>query len=306
MINLNHLDLNLLLTLDVLLREHNVTRAAQRLNLSQPSVSVQLARLREIFDDPLLLPGPRGMQPTVRADELREPLRQALEALERAVSPVNAFDPARASVTWRIAATDYTESAVLLPLLSTLRRDAPASRLAVFELNPGQIKRQAEQGDIDLFFHLREGAPASLHQRLLFTERYVLAGRLGHPALKRRPSLKQFCQLEHVIVSPEGGGFQAATDDALAARGLTRNVVLSVPHFLFMLDALARTDLVAVLPERLVATTGALQVVDPPVELAGFDMLMLWHERLHRDPGHKWLRQQILGVLGNADGTNTP
>lgn len=304
MINLNRLDLNLLLTLDVLLREHNVTRAAQRLNLSQPSVSVQLARLREIFDDPLLLPGPRGMQPTVRADELREPLRQALEALERAVSPVNAFDPARASVTWRIAATDYTESAVLLPLLGTLRRDAPASRLAVFELNPGQIKRQAEQGDIDLFFHLREGAPASLHQRLLFTERYVLAGRLGHPALKRRPSLKQFCQLEHVIVSPEGGGFQAATDDALAARGLTRNVVLSVPHFLFMLDALARTDLVAVLPERLVATTGALQVVDPPLDLPGFDMLMLWHERLHRDPGHKWLRQQVLAVLANAGSIN--
>ncbi|WP_436873915.1 LysR family transcriptional regulator [Kosakonia sacchari] len=304
MINLNRLDLNLLLTLDVLLREHNVTRAAQRLNLSQPSVSVQLARLREIFDDPLLLPGPRGMQPTVRADELREPLRQALEALERAVSPVNAFDPARASVTWRIAATDYTESAVLLPLLGTLRRDAPASRLAVFELNPGQIKRQAEQGDIDLFFHLREGAPASLHHRLLFTERYVLAGRLGHPALKRRPSLKQFCQLEHVIVSPEGGGFQAATDDALAARGLTRNVVLSVPHFLFMLDALARTDLVAVLPERLVATTGALQVVDPPLDLPGFDMLMLWHERLHRDPGHKWLRQQVLAALANADSIN--
>ncbi|MCL6743844.1 LysR family transcriptional regulator [Kosakonia sp. R1.Fl] len=304
MINLNRLDLNLLLTLDVLLREHNVTRAAQRLNLSQPSVSVQLARLREIFDDPLLLPGPRGMQPTVRADELREPLRQALEALERAVSPVNAFDPARASVTWRIAATDYTESVVLLPLLGTLRRDAPASRLAVFELNPGQIKRQAEQGDIDLFFHLREGAPASLHQRLLFTERYVLAGRVGHPALKRRPSLKQFCKLEHVIVSPEGGGFQAATDDALAARGLTRNVVLSVPHFLFMLDALARTDLVAVLPERLVATTGALQVVDPPLDLPGFDMLMLWHERLHRDPGHKWLRQQVLAALANADSIN--
>ncbi|NUL37702.1 LysR family transcriptional regulator [Kosakonia sacchari] len=306
MVNLNRLDLNLLLTLDVLLREHNVTRAAQRLNLSQPSVSVQLARLREIFDDPLLLPGPRGMQPTVRADELREPLRQALEALERAVSPVSAFDPARASVTWRIAATDYTESAVLLPLLNTLRREAPASRLAVFELNPGQIKRQAEQGDIDLFFHLREGAPASLHQRLLFTERYVLAGRLGHPALKHRPSLKQFCQLEHVIVSPEGGGFQAATDDALAARGLTRNVVLSVPHFLFMLDVLARTDLVAVLPERLVANTGALQVVDPPLDLPGFDMLMLWHERLHRDPGHKWLRQQVLAVLGNADRTNMP
>lgn len=297
MVNLHRLDLNLLLTLDVLLSEHNVTRAAQRLNLSQPSVSVQLARLREIFDDPLLLPGPRGMQPTARADGLREPLRQALEALQRAVSPVSEFNPAQAQVTWRVAATDYTETAVLLPLLGRLRAAAPASRLAIFELNPGQIQRQAEQGDIDLFFHLRDGSPPALHQRLLFSERYVLAGRVNHPALQRRPTLEQFCSLEHVIVSPEGGGFSAATDLALAQRGLTRNVVLSVPHFLFMLDALARTDLVAVLPERLVAKSGALRVVEPPVELAGFDMLMLWHERLHRDPGHKWLRQQILTSL---------
>lgn len=297
MVNLHRLDLNLLLTLDVLLSEHNVTRAAQRLNLSQPSVSVQLARLREIFDDPLLLPGPRGMQPTARADGLREPLRQALEALQRAVSPVSEFNPAQAQVTWRVAATDYTETAVLLPLLGRLRAAAPASRLAIFELNPGQIQRQAEQGDIDLFFHLRDGSPPALHQRLLFSERYVLAGRVNHPALQRRPTLEQFCSLEHVIVSPEGGGFSAATDLALAQRGLTRNVVLSVPHFLFMLDALARTDLVAVLPERLVAKSGVLSVVEPPVELAGFDMLMLWHERLHRDPGHKWLRQQILTSL---------
>lgn len=298
MINLHRLDLNLLRTLDVLLSEHNVTRAAQRLNLSQPSVSVQLARLREVFGDPLLLPGPRGMQPTARADELREPLRQALDALERAVSPLSAFEPARAAVTWRVAATDYTETSVLLPLLNSLRIAAPASRLAVFELNPVQIQRQAEQGDIDLFFHLREGAPPSLHQRLLFSERYVLAGRLHHPALTRRPTLAQFCQLEHVIVSPEGGGFRAATDEALAERGLQRNVVLSVPHFLFMLETLARTDLVAVLPERLVANSRILQVVEPPLALPGFDMLMLWHERLHRDPGHQWLRQHILASLG--------
>lgn len=94
MINFRNLDLNLLLTLDVLLTEHNVTRAARRLNLSQPSVSVQLARLRDTFADPLLLPSPRGMQPTARAEALREPLRQALEALESAIAPAQAFDPA--------------------------------------------------------------------------------------------------------------------------------------------------------------------------------------------------------------------
>jgi len=157
--NLRRLDLNLLVTLDVLLAEHNVTRAAERLNFSQPSVSVHLAKLREIFGDPLLLPGPRGMRPTARAEELREPLRQALQALERAVAPASPFDPAAAQDVWRVAATDYGESAIVLPVLSRLRSTAPGTRLAVVEMVPARIARQAEQGDIDLAFHTAEGSP---------------------------------------------------------------------------------------------------------------------------------------------------
>lgn len=240
MINLQRLDLNLLRTLDVLLSENNVTRAAQRLNLSQPSVSIQLARLREIFADPLLMPGPRGMQPTARADELRQPLRAALAALEQAVAPVSPFDPATAAETWRVAATDYMASAILLPML---------------------------------------------------------AGRAEHSALRPGLSLETFCQLEHVIVSPDGGGFSAATDIALANLGLMRRVVLSVPHFLFMLETLRNSDLVAVLPERLVRGQSGLVVVEPPLAVAGFEMLMLWHERWHRDPAHQWLRQFIVNSL---------
>lgn len=204
MINLHRLDLNLLRTLDVLLSENNVTRAAQRLNLSQPSVSIQLARLREIFADPLLMPGPRGMQPTARADELRQPLRAALAALEQAVAPVAPFDPATAAETWRVAATDYMASAILLPMLGRLRLASPGSRLAVFELQPARLEQQAASDTVDLFFHTREGAPPGLHQRLLFRERYVLAGRAEHPALRPGLSLETFCQLEHVIVSPDG------------------------------------------------------------------------------------------------------
>lgn len=297
MINLQGLDLNLLRTLNVLLSENNVTRAAQRLNLSQPSVSVQLARLREIFADPLLLPGPRGMQPTARADELRGPLRDALLALELAVAPVQPFDPATAAQTWRVAATDYMASAILLPVLSTLRIASPASRLALFELQPARLVQQADRDEEDLFFHTRDGAPPGLHQRLLFRERYVLAGRAGHPALRSPLSLAQFCQLEQVIVSPDGGGFSAATDSALANLGLARRVVLSVPHFLFMLETLRNSELVAVLPERLVRGAEGLTVVEPPLAVAGFEMLMLWHERWHRDPAHRWLRQQIVTSL---------
>ena len=297
MINIRQLDINLLVTLDVLLSEHNVTRAAQRLNLSQPSVSVHLAKLRDAFGDPLLLPGPRGMRPTAKADELREPLRLALAALERAVAPGVPFNPAEASHTWRIAATDYSESTILLPALVGLRAAAPGTRLAIFETVPSRLARQAEQGEIDLAFFTSEGAPPGLRRRALFTERYVLVGRADHPRLKRRPTLAQFCKLEHVIVSPDGGGFRGVTDDALAAVGLTRRVVLSVPHFLFMRSVLARTDLVAMLPSRLVRDNRELQIVEPPVEVPGFEMAMLWHERCHRDPAHQWLRERIADSL---------
>ncbi|MEK1910387.1 MAG: LysR family transcriptional regulator [Pseudomonas chlororaphis] len=295
--NLRRLDINLLLTLDVLLAEHNVTRAAHRLNLSQPSVSVHLAKLREIFGDPLLLPGPRGMRPTARADALREPLRRALEALELAVSPASPFDPGAAANTWSVSASDYGESTVILPALAGLRAAAPGTRLAVIELEPGRLVRQAEQGIIDLALHTSEDSPPGLRRRVLFSERYVLVGRAGHPRLQRRPSLAQFAKLEHVVVSPDGGGFQGVTDSALGEVGLTRRVVLSVPHFLFVLSALASTDLVAMLPARLVRDNPALKVVEPPLEVPGYEMAMLWHERCHRDPAHQWLREFIVSSL---------
>lgn len=295
--NLRRLDINLLLTLDVLLSEHNVTRAAQRLNLSQPSVSVHLAKLRDIFGDPLLLPGPRGMRPTVRADELREPLREALEALERAVAPASAFDPAQATHTWKVAATDYGETTVVLPALSGLRKEAPGTRLAVIDLTPAQLVKQAEQGVFDIALHISEDAPLELHTRSLFTERYVLAGRIGHPDLQRVPTRKQFCALEHVLVSREGGGFFGVTDKTLAEVGLQRKVVLSVPHFLMAMSVLVSTDLVAMLPSRLVRGNPALQVVDAPLPVPGYEMAMFWGERAHRDPAHKWLREHLLASV---------
>jgi len=293
MSNLRRLDLNLLLTLDVLLSEHSVTRAAQRLNFSQPSVSVHLAKLREALGDPLLLPGPRGMRPTARAEDLREPLRQALEALERAVSPASEFDPATAGNMWRVAAADYGAAVILQPALIGMRAAAPGTRLAILQAVPSRIAQWAERGEIDLALHTSEGAPPRLHRRRLFAERYVLVGRVGHPRLKRRPTLAQFCELDHVIVSPDGGGFQGITDDVLSKVGLARRVVLSVPHFLFVTSVLASTDLVAMLPSRLVRDTRRLRVVEPPVNVPGFEMAMLWHERVHRDAAHKWLRETI-------------
>jgi DNA-binding transcriptional LysR family regulator len=296
--NFNRLDLNLLITLDVLLSERNVTRAAARLNLSQPSVSVQLGKLREAFDDPLLLPGPRGMLPTPRADELREPLREALEHLKRVVMANEAFDPASATNTWRVAAADYGELAVLIPTLRHLRTSAPGTRLAVLETNPLRIAKRMEDGEIDLSLQTMDSVPAGLRAQKLFDEHYVLVGRIGHPQLNRRPTIKQFCSMEHAIISPSGGGFQGATDAVLDAVG----VVCSVPHFLVAISVIEETDLVAMLPSRLIADRPTLKRVNAPVDVPGYTMAMVWHERSHRDPSHRWLREQIAGVVGSDAG----
>jgi DNA-binding transcriptional LysR family regulator len=295
--NLRRLDLNLLVTLDALLTERSVTRAAQRLNFSQPAVSVQLAKLRKTLGDPLLLPGPRGMVPTARAEELRAPLRSALEGLRRAILPAEPFDPAKASQTWRIAAADYGELAILLPSLGRIRARAPGTRLAVFHVGLPHIAKQAENGEIDLAFQTMDAVAPGLRSQKLFDEHYVLVGRKQHPGLKRRPTLAQFCSLDHVVVSPEGGNFRGSTDIALEKAGMTRRVVLSVPHFLTAMSVVESTDLVAMLPSRLVHRASRLQVVPAPVTVPKYTMGMVWHERSHRDPAHQWLRDQIVDTL---------
>lgn len=298
--SLARLDLNLLVTLDALLAERSVTRAARRLRLSQPAVSVQLGKLRRALHDPLLVPGPRGMAPTSLAASLETPLRDAIQQLVQVIAPARPFDPAQATLTWRIAASDYTERAIVQPLLPQLRQQAPGTRLAVLQSSPLRLGVQAEQAEIDLAFVTLDAAPPGLRCRPLFTERYVLAGRDGHPALRRRPTLAQLCRLEFAIASPDGGGFRTPVDALLEAKGLQRHVALSVPHFLFLLSAVLHSDLVALLPARLAHGAPGLRTVEPPLDVPGFEMAMVWHERIHRDPAHVWLRERIVEATRGA------
>ncbi|MGE6384948.1 LysR family transcriptional regulator [Pseudomonas sp. NPDC078416] len=299
---LRQLDLNLLLTLDVLLAEQNVTRAARVLNLAQPTVSLQLGRLRDMLGDPLLLPGPRGMLPTERARELRKPLSEALAALNSALSPADAFDPASSHQTWKVAASDYATTALVWPSLRLIRGIAPNTRLALLNKPPLDLASDLENGHLDLALHIRDEAPPKMRQRSLVHERYVLAGRHGHPAFQSRLTLKAFCTLEHAIMSPNGAGFTGTTDQALAIKGLQRRVVLSVPNFNSLISALTHSDLVAIVPQRMVHNEPALHVQDPPLVIPGFEMLMLWPERLHRDPAHMWLRDLIASTVGTTSG----
>jgi len=292
------IDLNLLATLEALLVEQNVTRAARRLHLSQPAVSAQLVRLRALFDDPLLIPAQRGMTPTAKAEELLAPLRAALDQLRATVSQDGHFDPARAKLTLSIACTDYLQNVLVLPLMSTLRQQAPGVRIALRMLDVPQLATQMAHGDVDLTLMTPSDAPSGLRSRHLFNERYVLIGRRDHPKLGRQLTALQFAQLDHVIISLRGGDFVTAVDDALAALGLQRNVVLSATSFLFLPDMVAQSDLVALVPQRLVCDrTDALRSVECPITVPGFEVGMLWHERSHAHPGHRWVRKVLKNLV---------
>jgi len=287
------LDLTLLRTLDALLQTCSVTRAADKMGLTQPAVSGILNRLRETFDDPLFVRSQRGVMPTPRALELAEPVRRILAELAALMQPAR-FEPSRAAFNLRIAATDYALQVLVLPFLARLRASAPEIRLAVVPADQKRVSEQFEKGELDLALMTPEIASSNLHSRVLFEERYCCALREGHPdARSRKMSLTRFCALDHALVSLSGNVFRGIADDALLKIGHSRRVVLSVISFLALAEALRTTDLIAVAPRRLIASCAGLVMRDPPLSIPGFTKMAVWSERTNHDAGHSWARAQL-------------
>ena len=293
--DIRNVDLNLLVALDALLAERSVSRAAVRLHLSQPAASALLARLRELFGDPLLLRSARGMLPTPRALELLGPVRQVLDEIDAIVQPRAAFAAATAEHSFTLSASDYVEYALLPKLVDYLEHKAPGVRLEVRPLDLPLVAKQMESGDVDLCITGLQNAPAGLHARPLYTERIVSVVRRDHPGAGARLTLDKFCSLEHIRVSVPGSGFSARIDAALAALGRKRHVRLAVPHFLMVPEIVARSDMISALPERLARVYAKkLRIFEPPLDLESFSVGEIWHDRTERDPAQQWLRDVLL------------
>lgn len=285
--DIKSLDFNLLKAFDALFDERNVTRAAGRLGLTQPAVSGMLSRLRDSFDDPLFIRTQRGIVPTMRAEELATPIRQILSDVGSLLQPAT-FDPSIAEFTVSIAATDYALHAVVIPFLPRLRALAPGIKVAISPVGDGHEQERFERGEIDLSLVTPETAPQDLHSTHLFDETYVCAMRERHPdASSQAISVDRFCALDQAVVSFSGERFHGVTDVALAKVGRQRRVVLSVTSFLGLVDVLKTTDLIAVIPSRLARRDAALITMPPPVPVPGFSKILVWHDRTHRDLGHR-------------------
>ncbi|WP_241014782.1 LysR family transcriptional regulator [Burkholderia sp. Ac-20379] len=300
-------DLALLGSLDVLLDEANVTRAAARLHLSQPALSAQLARLRELTGDPLLVPARhgRGMTPTARALAIREPLRAALQGLQAALAHGVSFDPEHDARTFQVIASDNGFVMAGVDLVRRVAQRAPNVRLAFRSVPADQAGAWLENGSADLLIAADFAIPAGMTTHALLRERYVMAQRKSHPRGLAPPDLDAYCALDHVIVSSDGGGFHGFMDDALARGGRTRRVTISVQQYHLAPLVLEATDCVCALPERFLQRfDDRLDLLPLPVEVGGFGLNAAWHPRDDANAAHRWLREQLFAALGAADGAN--
>lgn len=299
--NLRALDLNLLVALDVLLRKESVTEAAREIGLSQSAMSHALGRLRELFDDELLVRSGRKMVPTVRAAELKEPLREALLRLEAVVAPREGFDPATSEAKIVLATNDYAQFVLLPPLIEKLQSRAPGIDLRVRELGGEPPTERLAGGAVDLALTLGlpEHVPETLYRRDLFKLDLVSVVRADHPAVGEELDLETFAKLPHILVSPRGDD-QGVVDFTLKRLGKKRRVAVVVPHFMVAPHLAASTDMVLTTARSVVESFAQflpIRLLEPPVELERGTVSMVWHPRSHRDEAHRWLRKEIEEVV---------
>lgn len=296
MTDIRNVDLNLLVAFDALYDARNVTRAADRLALTQPTVSGMLTRLRDLFGDPLFVRTQHGVLPTPRADELAEPIKELLTGIEALITPVD-FDPASTTMTISISANDYMQHSLIVPLIRDLRKTAQGIKLAILPAEITDLADKMARGTIDLAVTIPDFAGPNLPRSLLYTERYVCAARKGHPLKGKNLSLDDFCRFDHVIVSPTGGSFEGPADQALAELGASRTVSVSLPSFHVLLETMRTGDFLALVPERLLyGKMAGLKLFNPPITVPDFDVIATWHQRVEKNPAHRWLRSRLIAV----------
>lgn len=301
--DISKLDLNLMVVFHHLLLHKRVSAVADLLGMSQPAVSSALGRLRASLGDELFLRTQKGMVPTPYALQLAEPVAVALDGLQQALNVRAAFDPATSKRSFTLAMTDVGEMYFLPVLIDALGKAAPGVTLQVVSVTMASLKDDMAAGRIDLAMGLLPQLQAGFYQQALFRQRYIALMRQAHPlAGKNKLTLTAFTQAEHVRILASGTG-HGRVDVALAQQKLRRHFRLTVPHYVALGDVLSHSDLIATVPERFADRTllpFALVKRALPIALDDSAIHQFWHSRLHRDPGHQWLRQFTSALFGDV------
>ncbi len=301
-------DLNLFVVFDTICAEGGITRAAKRLNLSQPAISHALGRLRRMFDDPLFARRGHAMTPTPLARQMIEPVRQALRQMESTLNKVNRFDPASAHKRFTLGMRDVLESALLPGLMRALAAGAPGIDLSVVRAERREIEGELAAGALDAAIDVLLPLPDEIRRQRFGAERLVVVARRGHPALRKGLDLKTYLAQQHIQVSSRRRGL-SVEDAELARHDLRRRVRLRCQHYFAACRVASETDLVVTMPEgyaRILNPRFGNRLLPFPLKARGLDTYLYWHASAEDDPANQWLRQQLHRVLEARPRRRTP
>ncbi|MDX2216835.1 MAG: LysR family transcriptional regulator [Oculatellaceae cyanobacterium bins.114] len=296
--NLAGIDLNLLVVFDALMTERHVTRAGERIGLSQPATSNALSRLRHLTHDELFVRSSGGLRPTPVAIALAQQIQPALAQIQTALLREQNFDPATSDRVFSIGMTDYVEFVVLPRLLEILETTAPHVQIQVRTGDRPHLLALLDSGDVDLICGLFPEQIAWHEEQLLFQEEFVCVCRSEHPIIRESLSLQDYLGASHLLVSIQEDRV-GRVDKLLAEQNLSRHITLSIPHFLVAPFILARSNLVATLAKRVAtefAKTQHLKILPCPLPLEGFAVFMRSHHSTRHHATHIWLRETIATV----------
>jgi DNA-binding transcriptional LysR family regulator len=301
MIDFGSINVNLLIALDALFAERNVTRAGKKIGIAQSSMSHALATLREIFDDPLLVRSPAGMIPTARGEQLEAPLREALEQLRKAIQVPAEFEPGSASARFSVA-SDEIQQVILLPrLLQILHERAPGIFLHTEPPSDAETSYQRLwTGELDFALGRFDNPPGGIHRETLSTDRVIFVARKGHPRITNAISKQQLKQEPQLFPTPiTRGKLPSSLLSLLEGQPGGPSFIATTPHLLASLFIVSQTDVITATLERVARMyqdTLGLVILSPPIALPDADTHIVWHERTHHSSAHRWFQGLLMDL----------
>lgn len=293
--NLRSLDLNLLVVFDAIYAEGNISRAADRIGMSQPAMSNALGRLREALGDPLFERRGNGMEPTVRARQLVSPVRQALDVLQAGLSTGSQFDFKTAERAFSVATEDFGEVVIMPRLMNWLSSVAPSIQVRIASERAAAGINETRRGRVDLALDYIPLENDELAVQQLMAETRVCVVRRDHPRVAEGMTIETYLSLPHIVLNRQIPG-GAIVSRELARRGLVRRIAMEVPHYLSMPVILLQTDFVSTMPRRVahvIAEHYGLKMVKLPLEVPDMPIYMSWNKSQTADPAHRWFRESI-------------
>ena len=296
-----NIDFRELVVFQSLMKKRKVGDVALELNLSQPSISRCLARLREHFDDPLFVRTQHAMEPTPCALEVAPSVDEMLDLYHSQLARRQQFDPGKSRRTFKIAASEVGHMMVFPRLINILEEQAPNIKLTAIPLGLHSLIDQLETGETDVAFGSYPKLYAGVHERTLYKEYYVCLVRADHPTIKTRLTLSEYENSKHLIVSAQGlGHIHEQAEKQLYEVCPEDNVRVVTHNFLVSALLVEQSNYIATVPSKVAEALGGrnnLRILKPPIRIPPFDAKLYWHERFHREPANQWLRQTIASTF---------